>query len=104
MSTLKIFLFGTPQFEKEDEAANGRSTPTFLSDKVRALLIYLAVEQGRPFRREALAGLLWPNMPEAKARANLRRALSNLRQVIADEDGRYRCCAMISASLARQSR
>ncbi|MCA9899991.1 MAG: AAA family ATPase [Ardenticatenaceae bacterium] len=89
MSTLKIFLFGTPQFEKEDEAANGRSTPTFLSDKVRALLIYLAVEQGRPFRREALAGLLWPNMPEAKARANLRRALSNLRQVIADEDGRY---------------
>ncbi|WP_420627605.1 ATP-binding protein [Candidatus Leptofilum sp.] len=89
MSTLKIFLFGSPRIELSEPAANGRPTPSFLSDKVRALLIYLAVEQARPFRREALAGLLWPNMPEAKARANLRRALANLRQVIADADGRY---------------
>lgn len=89
MTTLKIFLFGSPRVELRDRAANGRSAPKFLSDKVRALLIYLATEHARPFRREALAGLLWPNMPEAKARANLRRALANLRQVIADEDGRF---------------
>ena len=56
----------------------------FLSDKVRALLIYLAVEQTRPFRREALAALFWPEQPESKARANLRRALANLRRVIDD--------------------
>ena len=61
----------------------------FLSDKVRALLIYLAMEQGRPLRREALAALLWPGQAEKRARANLRRALANLRQVIDDEDGHY---------------
>lgn len=61
----------------------------FLSDKVRAVLIYLAIEQGRPLRRETLAALLWPGQPERKARANLRRALANLRQVIHDADGHY---------------
>jgi DNA-binding SARP family transcriptional activator/predicted ATPase len=65
------------------------SSSGFLSDKVRALLIYLAIEQGRPLRRETLAALLWPGQPERKARANLRRALANLRQVIHDADGHY---------------
>ena len=35
----------------------------FESDKVRALLAYLAVE-ARPHPRLALADLLWPAMPE----------------------------------------
>ncbi len=61
----------------------------FLSDKVRALLVYLALNQDRPQRREALAALLWSDQPEKRARANLRRALANLRQVIDDEDGHY---------------
>lgn len=61
----------------------------FLSDKVRALLIYLALEQSRPLWRQALAGLLWPRQPERRARANLRRALANLRQVIGDEEEHY---------------
>ena len=61
----------------------------FLSDKVRALLIYLALESERPLRREALAALLWPGQPEKGARANLRRALANLRHVIGDEEGKY---------------
>jgi tetratricopeptide (TPR) repeat protein len=38
-------------------------------DKVRALLAYLAIEAGRPHRREALAGLLWPDLPERQALA-----------------------------------
>lgn len=84
MSGLQISLFGPFQVNVDDQPAVG-----FLSDKVRALLAYLAVEQSRPFRREALAGLFWPEQPEKKARANLRRALFNLRQVIHDEDGRY---------------
>ena len=61
----------------------------FLSDKVRALLVYLALEADRPLRRETLAALLWPGQPEKKARANLRRALANCRQVIDDEDAHY---------------
>lgn len=84
MSDLRISLLGPFQVWVNDHRAQG-----FLSDKVRALLAYLAMEQTRPFRREALAGLLWPEQPEQKARANLRRALANLRQVIDDQNGRY---------------
>jgi WD40 repeat protein/DNA-binding SARP family transcriptional activator len=55
------------------------------SDKVRALLSYLAVEWERPHRREKLAGLLWPDYPESSARSSLRRALADLRKGIGDE-------------------
>ncbi|MGW8249010.1 MAG: nSTAND1 domain-containing NTPase, partial [Anaerolineales bacterium] len=57
------------------------------SDKVRALLAYLAMEADHPHRREKLAGLLWPGYPEDSARASLRRALADLRQAIGDEEG-----------------
>ena len=57
---------------------------TFESDKVRALLVYLAVEANRPHRRESLVGLLWPECPEEVARHNLRQAVFSLRQVIGD--------------------
>ena len=56
----------------------------FQSDKVRALLAYLAVEAGKPHRRSGLAGLLWPDYPERAARDSLRNSLANLRQVIQD--------------------
>ncbi|MHB1319642.1 MAG: BTAD domain-containing putative transcriptional regulator, partial [Anaerolineae bacterium] len=58
------------------------------SDKVRALLVYLAVEAHRPHRRESLVGLLWPDCPEQVARHNLRQALLNLRQAIGDHTAR----------------
>lgn len=84
MTTLSISLLGPFQV-----MVNGQPSTGFLSDKVRALLAYLAVEQTRPFRREALAGLFWPAQPENKARANLRRALANLRRVIHDDEGHF---------------
>ena len=52
------------------------------SNKVRALLAYLAVESDRPHRREALAELLWPDAPQPVGRQNLRRALYNLRRAL----------------------
>jgi DNA-binding SARP family transcriptional activator len=58
----------------------------FRSDKVRALLAYLASESGRPWSRSTLADLLWHDRSEPIARANLRNALSNLRYVL-DEGG-----------------
>jgi predicted ATPase/DNA-binding SARP family transcriptional activator len=58
---------------------------TFDSNKVRALLAYLAVEADRPHSREFLAGLLWPDYPERSARTNLRNALANLRKAIRDQ-------------------
>jgi DNA-binding SARP family transcriptional activator len=63
-----------------------RPVTAFVSDKVRALLAYLAVEANRPHRRESLAGLLWPDHPQTAAFNSLRQALFNLRQVIADQD------------------
>src|SRR5919202_5274952 len=62
----------------------------FPTDKVRALLAYLALEsrvevdtpESRPHRREALASLFWPEMPDSLALSNLRLALHRLRQVL----------------------
>ncbi len=52
----------------------------FISNKVRALFCYLVMNP-HPHTRETLAGLLWGDMPENEARANLRKALSNLRKL-----------------------
>ena len=77
MTKLQVRLFGPHEVAVDDTPVSG-----FDSDKVRALLAYLVVEAARPHRRQKLAGLLWPDFPERSARTNLRRALSNLRQVI----------------------
>ena len=57
----------------------------FESNKVRALLVYLAINSDRSHNREELAGLLWPDRSEQVARGNLRQALANLRQTLGDE-------------------
>jgi predicted ATPase/DNA-binding SARP family transcriptional activator len=51
--------------------------------KSQALLCYLAVTGGR-HSREKLAGLLWGDSPEARARASLRKSLSDLRKLLGD--------------------
>lgn len=84
MALLQISTLGPLQITHNHAPVSG-----FLSDKVRALLVYLAAEQSRPLRRETLANLMWPNQPNSKARANLRRALANLRQVIRDDEGSF---------------
>jgi DNA-binding SARP family transcriptional activator len=79
MAGLTVRLLGPLQV-----TLNGESVTGFESDKARALLAYLVVEAERPHRREKLAGFLWSDWPERSARANLRRVLANLRQVIGD--------------------
>ncbi|MEJ2599878.1 MAG: BTAD domain-containing putative transcriptional regulator [Anaerolineales bacterium] len=81
MTTLSLSLFGSFYITLGRQIIGG-----FKSDKVRALLAYLIVEADRPHRREALAALLWPDMPDRSARSNLRDALANLRQVIGDPE------------------
>lgn len=49
--------------------------------KAWALLAYLAVEHERRHSREHLAQLLWPQLPSASARTNLRQVLANLNRV-----------------------
>ncbi len=81
MATLSISLLGSFLVNSGGQPVSG-----FKSDKVRALLAYLAVEADRPHRREILSALLWPEIPDRSARSNLRDALSNLRQVIGDRE------------------
>jgi len=38
-----------------------------------------------PHRREKLAGMLWPEIPEQSARANLRYVLANLRRILGEQ-------------------
>ncbi|MEM7117969.1 MAG: BTAD domain-containing putative transcriptional regulator, partial [Chloroflexota bacterium] len=49
--------------------------------KTRALLFYLAITN-RLHSRDALASLLWPDMPDATAKTNLRQALTVLRKLL----------------------
>ena len=77
MAHLSISLLGTCRI-----ILDGKPVTALESDKVRGLLAYLAVEDGRPHRREALATLLWPDAAPQNARQNLRRALYNLRQAL----------------------
>ena len=56
------------------------------SGKAQALLAFLAVERDQPHRRESLAGLLWPDQLDSSALHNLRQALNQLRQALADQD------------------
>jgi predicted ATPase/DNA-binding SARP family transcriptional activator/Tfp pilus assembly protein PilF len=67
-------------------ALDGEPVTDFATDNARALLAYLSVEADRPHHRDALAGLLWPDQPDRKARRSLRQALYNLRQAIDQRD------------------
>lgn len=69
-----------------DAKLDGTSIARFYSDKVRALLIYLVVESQQAHRRTTLAGLLWPDTAESKARQSLRQALRQLRKVLHDDE------------------
>lgn len=74
---LELTLLGRVQLTWDGTPVVG-----FISSKVQALLCYLAIT-GRPHSREELASLFWSEMPDAEARANLRGALFNLRQLVA---------------------
>lgn len=62
---------------------NGRACTHFYSDKVRALLCYLALSGEQPVRRATLTDLLWPGYAPLSARTSLRRALTELRKTLA---------------------
>ena len=73
---LQLSLLGKLQISRDHTVVTG-----FVSTKVQALLCYLAVT-ARPHDRQTLAGLLWGEMAETEAKANLRTALFNLRKMV----------------------
>ena len=52
------------------------------SRPAQSLLAYLALKPGTPYRRERLAGLLWPDATDANARSYLRQALWRIRKAL----------------------
>lgn len=79
MARLSISLLGHFRAVLDGQPVTG-----FKSNRVRALLAYLATESDRPHPRETLAGLLWPDWSNREAISNLRYTLFNLRQTIGD--------------------
>src|SRR3954451_7279469 len=79
MAHLSLALLGALRVELD-----GAPITAFESDKVRALLAYLALEADRPHRRAGLAGLLWPERPERAAHLSLNQAPATLRQAVCD--------------------
>ena len=78
MSEIRLFLLGAPRIERG-------GTPVDLDTrKAIALVAYLAVE-GQIFRRDSLAGLLWPEHGGDQARGALRRTLSTLKKGMGGE-------------------
>jgi len=83
MAVLKIHCLGGLSFSIDNMALE-----SLKSRKGQALLCYLAVNR-KPYTRSALAGLLWPEMPEEHARTNLRKTLQRMHVLLAP-GGRFR--------------
>jgi DNA-binding SARP family transcriptional activator len=75
MSRLEISLLGRSQVHR-----GGEPVTHFGADTARALLAYLAMHPSVAHRRSVLAGLLWPEQPDAEALRNLRDAIRDRRQ------------------------
>ncbi|MFN8489179.1 MAG: BTAD domain-containing putative transcriptional regulator [Caldilineaceae bacterium] len=80
MNQLTLELFGAFQVTCNQQPVVG-----FESNKVRALLAYLAVESSQRHSRTTLAGLFWPEFREVNARDNLRHTLTNLRKLLQND-------------------
>jgi len=83
MTQVQFSLLGTFHL-----TVDGAQVSRFRSQREAALLAYLAVEADYAHPRERLAGLLWPDKPDAVARQDLRQTLTNLRAVLHDDQRR----------------
>ena len=77
MRQLVISALGALEFSLDGHPLDG-----FDYDKVRALLLLLAMEPNRGQSRAALCALLWPDAVERSARTSLSQALTRLRKTI----------------------
>lgn len=76
MSRFTLQLLGTVRVESDKD-----NVPRFRSQRTMALLGYLVAEQ-RAISRDFLAVLFWPDEELSKGKANLRRELHNLAQIL----------------------
>lgn len=78
MSQWVLHLLGSPHLERDGTRVGIQRR------KVMALLIYLAVT-GKGHPRDTLAVLFWPEHDQTKARAALRRTLSELQKILGEK-------------------
>jgi DNA-binding SARP family transcriptional activator len=79
MQGLHVRLLGQGRIELD-----GQTLTRLLAPKQQALVYFLAVA-GAPVARSKLADLLWGDLDEATARANLRTALSRMRRWLPEQ-------------------
>src|SRR5512134_169344 len=75
VALLQVQLLGGCEFRDR----SGRRLP-LTARKCRALLAFLALQQGQPQSREKLSALLWEESDGESARTSLRQALSAIRR------------------------
>lgn len=78
---LVVKLLGQFSVQLDDQPIEIPSRPA------QTLFAYLALHPGTAFRREMLAGLIWPDANESNARSNLRHALWRIRKALGEEVG-----------------
>lgn len=81
MSMLEVSLLGTFQVIQ-----NSAAIASFRSVNTQGLFAYLLLQSERPFSRDTLATLFWPDEPDSTAKKNLRQTLYQLRQALGDSD------------------
>src|SRR5690242_9005254 len=74
---LEIRLFGPIRI-----SVNGADVTPSLSRRACLVLSILALRRGRPIERWRLAGMVWPESPDATALHNLRQTLNPLRNAL----------------------
>ncbi len=84
MAGLRIALLGGLEIVGGETTARAS-----LTRKARALVAYLALQDGRGQSREKLAELLWGASAEERGRANLRQALSSIRKALKGDGAAY---------------
>ena len=77
--TVTLHVMGSVRLHAGPQGSDSMALPA----KSLAMLVYVAMER-RPVRREVLADLFWGDTGDEGARANLRLALSKLRQRLPD--------------------
>src|SRR5512136_752912 len=73
---LEVRLLGTFQIE------NAKKPIALSSRPAQSLFAFLILNAGTAYRREKLAGLLWPDSTEERARDYLRHALWRVRKAL----------------------
>jgi DNA-binding SARP family transcriptional activator/predicted ATPase len=75
---LRLYTFGGLRIERDNQPLQ---LPT---QRARDLLAYLVVFRDRPHPRAVLSGILWPDLPEGKARRRLSDTLWRVRRALGD--------------------